>query len=382
MAWEAGCLPFFSAAGFAFVLRGLGESGRPFRNLVAGSLLLAAGMYTYAAYRAVPAAALVFLAFMAVSGEWSVLRRRMVALLVAGAVAFALLAPLLHFAWEHSDYYWRRYADVSLTQYMVYYATPIPWLHQVGKAFLGLNHKGFEYGRYVPRFLDSVTAALFLFGLAARAPAGRRRGLRFVWIWLLVFLGLSSMTRDAPHLTRSLGAAPPVLILAGLGATRLMGYVRSLLPLRSVAPALVAFLILSTTALNAYEYFVALQSVPYTDETMNVRARTLCEKVRRSQPATFFWTSDLEYWGKAQCRFLVPGGYGALNPLLLEDLVDTTRLRNLPGRVLVALGDDFFRRNLDKIPHDGNGEPRLDLPARPKVQLDRQARRLYYLYEF
>ena len=39
-------------------------------------------------------------------------------------------------------------------------------------------------------------------------------------------------------------------------------------------------------------------------------------------------------------------------------------------------------RYIREIPHDDNNDPRFDFPVRPTLYLDREARRLYYLYKF
>ena len=61
MAWEAICVPFFSTAGFALLLHGLRrERGGVSSGEPRGTVVLSAGLYTYAAYRAVPVIAVVF----------------------------------------------------------------------------------------------------------------------------------------------------------------------------------------------------------------------------------------------------------------------------------------------------------------------------------
>jgi len=381
MAWEAGCVPFFSALGFALLLRGLGRCKRPTLNLVAGGMILSLGLYTYAAYRAVPAAAVLFV-LATVVRDREVLRERWLGLVAAALGAAVVAAPLAIFAWRNPTLYWARYTDVSLTKYMSYYGTLFPWGHQIAKGLLAFNHLGDAHNLTASSHIDVVTGTLLLLGITAQLPRERRRSGRLVWVWLLTFVALASLTRDSPHATRLLGALPPALLLAGLGASRLFARLRSALRARALVPACVAAVLVSVTAINVYQYFIVMQMVPNGDIGMNVRARTLCELVAATDNVHFYWTEDVAYWCQPQCGYLVPGRYRVLNVVGLPEVLDTTVLKNAPRPVIFALGQEFIDRNWQKLPLDANGVPVLDLPARPVVELDREARPMYYLYRY
>jgi len=381
-AWEVNCVTFFSAVGFAFLLRGLGPSRRPGLDIVIAAVLLTVGLYTYAAYRAVVAVAAVFLGASLLSADRAIVRRRAGALIVAGIIALAVAGPLLHFAWQNPRLYWRRYDDVSLTKYMSYHGTPVPLVHQLGKSLLSLNQRGEEHKPGSVPYLDAVTGALLLLGLVCRVPAERQRGYRLLWVWFLTFFALSSLTRDAPHMTRSLGVAPAVVLFAGYGATRLLSMLRAVTRSRFVSWGVAGFLVLCALALNTYQYFIAFQNLPDADLRTNLKARVLCETFRKAAPATFYVTLDLDYWIAAQCRFLIPAELGRLEIVKAPDLANPQAIRNAKPPVFVAVGGEFLDIDLDKIPHDANGEPRLDLPVRPRLYLDREARRMFYLYAF
>jgi 4-amino-4-deoxy-L-arabinose transferase-like glycosyltransferase len=382
MAWEVSAVPFFSAVGCALLLYGLGRCRHPVWNLIGAGVMLAAGLYTYAAYRAMPAAVLVFLAVTAACADRRVLYERAGALTIGALVVAALTAPLFYFAWLHPELYWRRYTDVSITKYMGFHGTPLPWLHQFGKGLLALNQRGDSVNLSPSPFLDPVTGAFLLFGMAAGAPVDRRRGARLLWAWVLTFLVLTSLTRDSPHITRSLGMGPPVILFAGLGAAELFARIRTAIRNSFLVPSCVAAVILFVTAFNAYEYFIAQEIVPNVDLRRNLRARVLCETVRAAAPAQFYWTEDLAYWAQPQCGFLLPGGFASLHVVDVQALMDTGGLRSGPHPVAVAVGPDFLDLHRDKIPRDANDQPLLDLPARPFVPLDREARPLFYLYQF
>jgi hypothetical protein len=118
------------------------------------------------------------------------------------------------------------------------------------------------------------------------------------------------------------------------------------------------------------------------DLRMNFKARTLCEIFRRAAPARFFVTQDVDFWVAPQCRFLIPPNLGRLELVKPGDLANPEALRNAKPPVFLAVGGEFLDSHLNEIPHDANGEPRLDLPVRPRLYLDREARQMFYLYSF
>jgi hypothetical protein len=224
MAWEVNCVPLFSALGFALFLRGFDRSRHALISITAGALLLTTGLYTYAAYRAIAGVAAVFVLVTALSSDRAILLKKAAALVLAAGLSAALITPLVQFAIANPGMYWARYSDISLTTYMNYHSTPMPWLHQIGKALLSLNHRG-DLDTFP--FLDPLTGMLLLVGAAAVAPTAYRRGFRLAWCWLLTFAVLSSLTKDSPHATRMLGMLPPAMLFAGFGAVRLFDLLRA-----------------------------------------------------------------------------------------------------------------------------------------------------------
>ncbi|HYD47818.1 MAG TPA: glycosyltransferase family 39 protein, partial [Terriglobales bacterium] len=255
MAWEAICVPTFAALGFALLLDGL-RGGRWARlSAAGGGAVLGAGLYTYAAFRALAAVAALFLT----AGLLHPLARRNSgrAMLFAAATAIAVSTPLLLYAYRNPQSYWQRYADVSLTHFMEYYGTPLPWLHQLGRSLLSINHKGDEIVRHnlpdAPHF-DPITGALFLIGLATVAGARASAGPRLLWIWLFTYAAIASLTRDGPHATRLIGLMPVVTLFAAYGLWRLLERLGSIR--RSYAWALAVVVVIGVSGRNVYEYFV------------------------------------------------------------------------------------------------------------------------------
>ncbi|HYD49865.1 MAG TPA: hypothetical protein VEB21_16020, partial [Terriglobales bacterium] len=151
LAWEAICVPLFAAAGFALLLQGLARQGRAAALRVgAGAVLLGLGLYTYAAYRAAIAVAIVFGASVLLlrSESGRRIEQATAKIGLAGTVGLLVALPLILFAVRQPELYWHRYHDVSLTSFMAYYDTPMPWLHQIGRSLLSLNNAGDELIRH------------------------------------------------------------------------------------------------------------------------------------------------------------------------------------------------------------------------------------------
>lgn len=380
MAWEVNCVPLFSALGFALFLRGLERERRGDLSLAAGGAVLALGIYSYAAYRAVVAVVVVFVLATLISRDRRILRERAVGLILAAAAAMAVAAPLAHFAWTEPQLYWTRYSDVSLTAYMAYHGTPVPWLYTFGRALLSLNHRGdLDAGP----FLDPLTAMLVLAGVSAATLREHQRGLRLVWCWLLTFAALASLTKDSPHATRMLGMLPPAILLAGHGASRLVDLFRAGWTASRLPAAANGLAVALAMVLNAYLYFAVQQQEPEVDLRMNEGARILCEELAAREGEKRFWTDEVAYNCKAQCVFLLGGRWENMpEGIGVEDLVDTSRLLAQPRPVAVIFGRRALEDAAGRIPIDVNGNPVVGLPARPRVLLTREGKPLYFIYRF
>jgi hypothetical protein len=377
MAWEVNCVPLFAAMGLALLLRGFDRSGRSLLSISAAALLLATGLYTYAAYRAIGAVVVVFLLVTAVSSDRRVLLEKVWGLLLGGVAAALLLVPLVRFALAFPTMYWARYTDISLTTYMSYHSSPMPWLHQIGKALLSLNQRG-DLDAFP--FLDPMTGAMLIVGVAGVAVPAQRRGLRLLWCWFLVFAALSSLTIDSPHSTRMLGMLPPVALLAGLGATRFFDAI-AILSARLVRPA-AALVLIGATAVNSYWYFGEMQQLPEIDLRMNEGARRVCTEVA-GLGGKVFWTDAVAYNCRPQCMFLLAAGNGVSPTMItLPDVLNPLQIKQTPSPVMVILHIADLEQAGDRIPRDENGDPILDFPVSPSVVQSREGKPMYFIYKF
>ena len=384
MAWEAICVPLIAPAGFALLLYGLGTGRRGRASLLASGVLLSLGLYTYAAYRAIPAVVVVFVIATLLSRQRRELLAHTRPLLGAAVLATLVATPLVLYAIREPVLYWARYNDVALTSYMTYYRTPVPWLIQFAKGFLAFNSRGDELVRHnlpLAPHLDPVMGGLFLLGLAV-ATGIRSHGVRLLWCWLFVYLALATLTRDGPHATRLLGLTPAAAVFAALAVSRLGAPLVTTLGWRPLSVALGLLLAVAATASNAYQYFQLEAHHLTSDYMFDFTARSLCEYIRPFTKIELYWSDDLAFLSDSQCHFLARY-QNTRHDIPLAQLIDGSfKSEGPPGKTIVVLGAEYLMRHRREIPFDDAGVPQLKLPGYPRMDYDRQGRLLYALWHF
>lgn len=199
--------------------------------LAAAGVWLGLGIYTYAAARLFP---LLFVLFVLAwlgrdQARWRALFPGIT--LMAG-VSLLVAAPLLLFFLRYPYYFSFRIGYVAAHGRGVVEGRPwLTWLYNSGRVIRGLLWHGEEHLRHnLPGrpFLDPLQAGLVIAGAVTAFRTIWRRatddaGLRwlFLGLWLLIMLLPSILSGDAPHFGRLSGAAPPLAILAGVGAEAL-----------------------------------------------------------------------------------------------------------------------------------------------------------------
>lgn len=383
IAWEAILLPLFAVAGLGLLLYGLSRRRGANIAIVAAGGVLAAGLYSYAAYRAVPAIVVVWLGWLWLSPRRQLVANRRYALIAAALVALAVSAPLLRFAWEKPDLYWERYDTVSLTAFMRYFGTPLPWFDQIGRSALSLHHLGDEIIRhnlpYAPH-LDPITGILSLLGMALGAWRLRHPGVRLAWAWLLTYTALASLTIDGPHATRLLGLAPVVMLFAALALEQLRTAFwtwGSDASRRGVALLLAATLL----AVNGHAYFVLEARHPTAADEFNVTGRSLCEMVRRIPGVEVYWSRDIAYWAAGQCLFLARDRHSLPRELELNDLLPGSTLFSGEQVRLAVIGPEMVRLHPEVLRPVGD-ELRLTVAPQPRAVHDPNGKLLYWVIEW
>lgn len=139
--------------------------------------------------------------------------------LIGAAVALLVVAPLLVFAYKQPDIFWARIENTSLfAGRTLSEAWPL-LVENIRKHFLMFNWHGDPNGRHnLPGapMLDSITAALFVAGVAysLRRILEPRYLLLLVWVLISLLGGILSLDFEAPQALRANGAMAPVYLLA------------------------------------------------------------------------------------------------------------------------------------------------------------------------
>ncbi len=383
IAWEAILLPLFAVAGLGLLLYGLTRRRAATVAIVAAGGVLAAGLYTYAAYRAVPAIVVLWLGWLCLSPRRDLVWNRRQALVGAALVALVVTAPLLRFAWEKPELYWERYDTVSLTAFMRYFGTPLPWFDQIGRSALSLHHVGDEIIRhnlpYAPH-LDPITGIFGLLGMALAAWRLRHPGVRLAWAWLLTYTALASLTIDGPHATRLLGLAAVLMLFAALALEQLRTAFWSWgsVAARRGVPLLLASTLL---AVNGYAYFVLAARHPTAADEFNVTGRRLCETVRRTPGVEVYWSRDIAYWAAGQCLFLARDRHSLPRALELSDLLPGSTLFTGEQARLAVIGPEMVQLHPEVL-RPVNDELRLPIEPQPRAVHDPNGKLLYWQIEW
>jgi len=257
VSWEASLQPLLEIVAVWGLIYGL-DTKRPWAFAL-GGMALAAGLYTYIAFRLVPFV-LAFLLLYVLVGQWRLIRQNVAGLAVFAAAFVLVLAPLANFALNNQDRFLERQRQVNVFKEIDEKGSNQPLKTNIERSFKMMNVAGDHNGRHNlpgdPQ-VDEVTAALLVLGLAVGVWSLRSWRKGFVAPWLVASLvpGALTITLENPSAIRGIGALPPLYLLVGLAAAALQ---RALGPTRQgvlVFSALMAALVAGSTGINYYDIF-------------------------------------------------------------------------------------------------------------------------------
>jgi hypothetical protein len=176
-----------------------------------------------------------------------------------------VLGPLIDYGLRDPAGYTRRLDQTSIfNQDAIAGHAPARRIEQNVRLILGMwNEHGDQNARHnlsgAP-MLDPLTGAAFVVGASILLLRLRDSSARLVLLWLGVMLLPALMSNQAPHAVRTVEAIAPSMVLAGIGATALLGWVLELRHWRYNAWlgwAMGGGLLMCVLALNTWRYFVA-----------------------------------------------------------------------------------------------------------------------------
>jgi len=257
ISWEASLVPLLEIMSVYFLVRALETRSRLFFFLAGGSL--AAGLYTYVAFRIVPVVMLMLLAYV-VATQWRLLRTNIPGLVIYGLSFLLVVAPLGQFALTNQDKVLERTRDVNVFQEVEDKDSYEPLRLNLEANVKMLNAAGDRNPRHnLPGepMVDEVTAALFVLGIAASVWSFRswRRGSAFPWYVLMLVPGALTVTIENPSGIRTLGAIVPLYLLAGIAASALHQGMATSRAGVAAFTVVAGALVVSAAGINYYDLF-------------------------------------------------------------------------------------------------------------------------------
>lgn len=264
-------LVLLTVGAYWFFWRALDQ--RRWRDFAYAGIFIGLGLDTYPAARVLPVPLLLLAAYCVWTDRvhW---REYTKGLALALSVAVAFFLPLGVYFAGHPDQFISHSADVSIfvphegEQGNVPAALAANTV-RLAKMFFVEGDRGAI--RNVPGrpVFDPFLGVLFVIGVLVAlmslvSPRGselNRRRAALLLVWMLVALGVSLFTDDAPNFVRTLPAFPAVMMLAAWGAVEMWKRTR-MAPARKLAVGALAVAVAASTVLAFRDYFVVFAGDP------------------------------------------------------------------------------------------------------------------------
>ncbi|OGO49448.1 MAG: hypothetical protein A2148_08200 [Chloroflexi bacterium RBG_16_68_14] len=210
---------FFAVAAIYFLVRGL--RGKGWWNLVVAGVFTGLGPYAGFYFTFIPVVMVLFWLHSAFSSRVLSLRDHVLAMVVVGAMAVIVHAPVEMWAFQHWDQYTARTDQASILKDKTRDEQIRAVLKSTKEHALMFNSFGDRNGRHnIPGepMLDAFTGVFFVLGIGVSAMRIRRPEyfLPLVWLALVLQSGIWSLDFEAPQGFRSSAVTPAVALLAAL----------------------------------------------------------------------------------------------------------------------------------------------------------------------
>lgn len=257
ISWEASLQPLLEIMAVYFLFRAL-ECGRRVDWLFAGGSL-AAGLYTYVAFRIVPVV-VVFLLLYAAATQWSLVRRHLAGLLLFVLSFVVVVAPLAQYAAQNPDQFLRRTREVSVFKQIDEEGSYAPLTNNLKATVEMLNVRGDPNGRHnLPGepMLDELSAALLVLGAAVSLWSFRswNRGFALGWLALGLLPSALTLTHENPSAIRAIGSLPPIFLLIALALEAIHRAVATNRFGIWTFASLAAVIVIASAGINYYDLF-------------------------------------------------------------------------------------------------------------------------------
>lgn len=218
ISWEASIQPVIEILAVYWFMRAM-ETRKAWQFALSG-FFLALGLYSYVAFRMVPAVVAVF-GLLWLATRWRELRAQLPGLATFIVVFVIAVAPLGIFTVMHPDKVSERARQVSVFKEVDKEGSYDPLWHNFRATWRMFNVQGDQNGRHNLPFapeLDDLSAALFVLGIAVSLWSFRdwRRAGVAPWLVLALVPGALTLQVENPSAIRGIGAVPAVFLLEAL----------------------------------------------------------------------------------------------------------------------------------------------------------------------
>ena len=285
--------PFFLVSALYFLLLGFRRrrDGPEFAPII-GGLLYGLGFHTYIAYRVTPALVVLVLSFLFVEarrGRW--LRHFWIASGLFFAGAAVAVYPLLMYFVNNPDMATKRASQVSILQndhigqyLVVNIVRTVGMLYWQGDQNWRHNYVGRPEVFWPVALLMTVGLALAIREIFARSSAAVLLPPVLLVLWMACGSAPAILSNEGlPHALRSILMLPPIVILAGVGATKILSVLT-----RVISPSLLttAVIVLSCALVGetAYTYFRLWTGDPRTASTFDINETLVAGQINSLPP--------------------------------------------------------------------------------------------------
>ena len=269
------------------------RSGRLHDYGYAGAAL-GVGMWFYSAHRMFPLV-VGFMLLHHLLTQRPRIRRFAVRVLVLGAVALFVAAPVVQYAASDPEVFFERTSTSSVFSHAPLTTALGQVVGNLGDHILMFNYKGDANPRHnLPGapMLDFLSGVLLVLGIGVALASWRRVELASLPVWLLVMVlpGVLTLHWESPQSLRSIGALPAAVVLIALAVGVLLrtGMTAPWRSVRLAAPVVVALVLAVIAYANISAYFVSQAGDPRvyaafsTDETLVGRDMVDQQRLGRS----------------------------------------------------------------------------------------------------
>lgn len=266
---------------------------------IGAGIFLGLGAYTYTAYQLMIAAVFGLMVYIGLfRRHWLKGQSKNIA---AAAIAFFIvLSPLAIYTVKNKDAA-ARAGGTSFLNKSLNHGKPLATLwDSTQKTLLQYNFRGDDNARHnVPNqpLLNTFVGIMFILGiLVALYSIGHARYAAILFLAAAMMLPAALTAEGLPHGLRSIGSAPPVMILAAIGLSYFIGRWYAIFPInsfaRNIGLSLVVLLLLATLMQGYFAYFRAWAGNPdtydaYAEDMVQLANYKLAHYIGSGAPTTF-----------------------------------------------------------------------------------------------